>query len=235
MVKFRSDIVVDLIDFMGGDERVVQAARVSTKGAASLGAQEGGTGLIKYLMREGHMVPFEHSVFTLYVEGPIFLTRQLLKHRISSISETSGRYRELDAEFYIPPSDRPLVQIGKTGDYNFVEGDEEQRTFSSALIESQSEDAWDTYQTMLRDGIAKEVARMVLPVNLYSSLYITVNAVSLMNIIRLRTLNFGSHPQFEIDSMAQQMYAVFKEKMPVTAEAFAQTRGDVMYVHDDGV
>lgn len=219
-MKFRSDVVVDLIDFMGGDERVVQAARVSTKGAASQGAQEGGTGLIKYLMREGHMVPFEHSVFTFVVEAPIFVTRQLLKHRISSISEESGRYRELDGEFYVPSNDRPIVQVGKTGDYTFVEGTEEQRRFGSQTIRIISLTAHAGYKAMLKLGISKEVARMVLPVNLYSSLYITVNAVSLMNIIRLRTMRFGSHPQYEIALVGEQMLSIFREKMPVTAKAF---------------
>ena len=108
---FRSDMKVDLIDFMGGDDRVVQAARVSTKGSASREDTAGTGGLIRYLMREGHHVPFEHSVFTFYIEAPIFVTRQILKHRISSISETSGRYRELEGQFYVPADERPLVQV----------------------------------------------------------------------------------------------------------------------------
>jgi thymidylate synthase (FAD) len=233
-MKFRSDIVVDLIDFMGGDQKVVQAARVSTKGAESVHALEGGTGLIKYLMREGHLVPFEHSVFTFYVNAPIFVTRQLLKHRISSISEESGRYRELDGEFYVPPSDRPLVQVGKTGDYVFTDAEEWQEAMVSSAILEGSEAAWGQYLRMLSGGVAKEVARMVLPVNLYSSLYITINAVSLMNIIRLRTMRFGSHPQFEIALLGEAMYAEFRNKMPVSAEAFALSRGDALHVHDNG-
>lgn len=233
-MKFSSDVTVRLDDFMGGDEKTVRMARVSTKGAESQFEQSGGPGLIRFLMREGHMVPFEHSVFTFFVHAPIFVTRQLLKHRISSISEESGRYRELEPEFYIPADDRPLVQVGKTGDYKFVEGTDFDREMTGTTIEHVSFVATREYNAMLENGIAKEVARMVLPVNLYSSLYITVNAVSLMNIIRLRTPNFGSHPQFEIDLMAQQMYAEFKNKMPLTAQAFAEMKGDVMYVHDDG-
>lgn len=233
-MKFRSDITVELVDFMGGDQRVVQAARVSTKGARSLEEQEGSKGLINFLLREGHMVPFEHSVFTFYINAPIFVTRQLLKHRISSISEESGRYRELDGDLYVPSDERPLVQIGKTGNYEFIEGNDEQKWYTKYFVKLVSTTAWRAYSMLLFLGISKEVARMVLPVNLYSSLYITVNAVSLMNIIRLRTMRFGSHPQFEIALAGEAMYAEFKEQMPHTAEAFALTRGDVLHVHDDG-
>lgn len=221
-IRFRSDVVVDLIDFFGGDERVTQAARVSTKGEASRGAQSGVQGLIRYLMREGHHVPFEHTVFTFYVEAPIFVTRQLLKHRISSISETSGRYRELEGDFYVPADDRPLVQIGKTGDYVFESGGYADRLTVEGATDRASRTAWANYTLMLDEGIAKEVARMVLPVNLYSSMYLTLNARSLMNVLDLRTSDKGSHPQHEIELVGKAIEGHFEAQMPLTYAAYKE-------------
>lgn len=218
-ITFRSDVRVELIDSMGGDNRAVQAARVSTKGSESYEAVTGSVGLINYLMREHHEVPFEHSVFTFYVEAPIFVTRQLLKHRISSISEESGRYRELKGVFYVPSSERPVKQIGKTGDYTFVE-DEELNIKARDRIQEASGWAFRYYEILMESGVSKEVARMVLPVNLYSSMYITVNARSLMNILALRTSDTGSHPQYEIEQVARQMEALWAEHSPATYTAF---------------
>lgn len=218
--QFRSDIVVQLIDWMGGDHRAVQAARVSTKGANSLGEQVGGEGLINYLMRDTHTVPFEHTVFTFYIEAPIFVTRQLLKHRMSSISEESGRYKELGPVFYIEPRERKIVQVGKTGDYQFVDGGDELYEFSVAEDKQAAVEDWGRYQRKLAAGISKESARKNLPVNLYSSMYITVNAHSLMNILKLRTSDTGSHPQYEVEQVGKQIEAIWAELSPVTYAAF---------------
>lgn len=218
--QFRSDIVVQLIDWMGGDHRAVQAARVSTKGANSLGEQVGGEGLINYLMRDTHTVPFEHTVFTFYIEAPIFVTRQLLKHRMSSISEESGRYKELGPVFYIEPRERKIVQVGKTGDYQFVDGGDDLYEFSVAEDKQAAVEDWERYQRKLAAGISKESARKNLPVNLYSSMYITVNAHSLMNILKLRTSDTGSHPQYEVEQVGKQIEAIWAELSPVTYAAF---------------
>ena len=219
-IKFRSDVRVELIDSMGGDHRAVQAARVSTKGSESFTALTGSTGLINFLMRDRHTVPFEHSVFTFYIEAPIFVTRQILKHRISSISEESGRYKELDGVFYIAPRKRKMVQIGKTGDYNFIDGgDEMYNEYVNEKKVSALED-WNRYKRLLDKGFSKEVARQDLPFSLYSSMYITVNAHSLMNILSLRTSDTGSHPQYEIELVARQMEALWDEHSPVTYAAF---------------
>lgn len=216
---FRSDVRVELIDSMGGDARAVQAARVSTKGSESYDDIAGSVGLINYLMREHHEVPFEHTVFTFYVEAPIFVTRQLLKHRISSISEESGRYRELKGVFYIPGEDRPVKQVGKTGDYNFVE-DTELNTKARDRIQEASGWAIRYYNLLIEAGVSKEVARMVLPVNLYSTMYLTVNARSLMNILALRTSDTGSHPQYEIEMVAREMEKLWAEHSPATYASF---------------
>ena len=213
---FRSDMKVELIDFMGGDGRVVQAARTSTLGAAASEEKES-EGLINFLLRERHEVPVEHSVFTFRIEAPIFVTRQILKHRISSISETSGRYRELPGEFYIPYEARPLAQAGRTGEYNMVHLGEHEETRLVLEMVRASQRAWASYEHMLRNGAAKEVARMVLPVNLYSSMYLTMNARSLMNFISLRNEH---HAQWETREVAEQMEDIFAEKMPLTFKSW---------------
>ena len=213
---FRSDMKVELIDFMGGDGRVVQVARTSTLGAAASGEEER-AGLINFLLRERHEVPFETSVFTFRIEAPIFVTRQILKHRISSISETSGRYRELPGEFYIPSEERPLAQTGKTGEYNMVHLGEHEETRLAIEMVRASQRAWASYEHMLRNGAAKEVARMVLPVNLYSSMYLTMNARSLMNFLSLRNEH---HAQWETREVAEKMEDIFADKMPLTFAAW---------------
>lgn len=207
---------VDLIDFMGGDGRVVQAARTSTQGAVESEEKES-AGLINFLLRERHEVPVEHSVFTFRIEAPIFTTRQILKHRVTSISEESGRYREMNGEFYVPPFWRPLGQTGKTGDYNMVHLDYEAIEDAQLFVERAAMEAWKTYQTLLEIGVAKEVARMVLPVNLYSSMYLTINARSLMNFLSLRNEH---HAQYEIREVARKMEEFFAEKMPLTFDAW---------------
>lgn len=213
---FRSDMRVDLIDFMGGDGRVVQAARTSTLGAVESEEKES-EGLINFLLRERHEVPVEHSVFTFRIEAPIFVTRQILKHRITSISETSGRYRELPGEFYIPAADRPLAQTGKTGDYNMVPLLDARANYACSILGVAALDAWQSYQALLEIGVAKEVARMVLPVNLYSSMYLTINARSLMNFLSLRNEH---HAQWEIREVAKQMEEFFAQQMPLTFKAW---------------
>lgn len=209
---------VQLIDYMASDLSVVKAAKVSTEGSGSL-TTESNEGLIKYLMREHHASPFEHNVFTFYIEAPIFITREILRHRISSINEESGRYRELKGRFYYPyDKNRPLVQIGKTGDYTFVDQDDPElrKKVNEMLYETYST-AWWAYTTLLEAGVAKEVARMCLPVGIYSSMYFTINARSLMNFLSLRT---ASNAQWEIQQIAHQMEMFFALNMPTTHKAW---------------
>lgn len=216
-LTFLSHSTVELIDFMGGDSRVVEAARVSTKGQKAAEGSEG-VGLVKFLLREKHWSPFQHSVFTFRVHTPIFVTRQLLRHTSSSFSEESGRYRELEPVFYVPGPDRPVVQVGKTGEYNF-EYDNTASAEAAYDIRDASKFAWEHYGAMLEQGIAKEVARMVLPTNIYSSMYITVNARNLMHMIAVRN---DHHAQFETREVAQQMEEILAERMPVTFTAFKE-------------
>ena len=222
-VKMREDMTVELIDYMGGDLRVVQSARVSTK-TASLEDEAKDAGLINYLMRERHGTPFEHNAFTFYVEAPIFVFREFMRHRIASYNEESGRYRELEPVFYVPSDDRKLLQVGKPGMYTFEEGSAFQKTQVREAILANSVDSYIKYNRLLGLDVAKEVARMVLPVNLYSSMYVTMNARGLMNFLSLRTSKSDatnpSYPQAEIEMVADQMEKLWAEKMPLTYDAY---------------
>lgn len=167
----------------------------------------------------------EEEVYDLMVEGPNhnFVGNNIVIHN-SSLNEESGRYKELNPHFYVPAPDRKLQQVGKTGDYKFTEGTEEQKEAVQTHVSEASEDAWDRYQELLAHGVTKEVSRMVLPVNIYTSWYITINARSLMNFLSLRTTNpdatIKSSPQREIEMVAEHMETHFKDKMPLTYKAW---------------
>ncbi|MHB1172526.1 MAG: FAD-dependent thymidylate synthase [Lacisediminihabitans sp.] len=243
-IEFRSDVTVELVRSSAHDSDVLFAARVSTQGEQTLeGAQhpehpqsgarqsadgdagdKRARGLINYLMRDRHGSPFEHNSMTFYVQAPIFVFREFMRHRIASYNEESGRYRELRPVFYVPGPERNLVQVGKPGAYDFLPGTPEQ----SALVEQQTREqsrlAFAAYQRMLDAGVAREVARIVLPLNIYSSMYVTMNARSLMNFLSLRTRREGTHfpsfPQREIEMAAEKMEQSFAELMPLTYDAF---------------
>lgn len=220
-MTFRSDISVELIDYSVSDESVARAARVST-GTDSSTADP--AGLINYLMRDRHGSPFEHGMFTWRVEAPIFVWREHMRHRIASYNEESGRYTQLKPDFYVPGPDRNLVQVGKPGAYSFVPGNEPQYEAMKAAIKRMSTNCYAEYQSMLDLGIAREVARMVLPVNIYSSAYVTMNPRALMNFLSLRRKSedskFPSFPQREIEMVAEQYEESFAGLMPLTHKAF---------------
>ena len=225
---FRSDMTVRLIRGAASDTDVVFAARVSTQGADSLPTGDdlaaADKGLINYLMRSRHGSPFEHNTMTFYVHAPIFVFREFMRHRIASYNEESGRYRELEPVFYVPGLDRSLRQVGKPGAYEFVPGTGDQYALVRAEVERTCRQAYASYRCMLDAGIAREVARVVLPVSTYSSMYVTLNARSLMNFLSLRTKRDGSHfpsyPQREIEMCAEPMERAWADLMPVTHAAF---------------
>jgi len=229
VVEFRSDVTVELVRSSASDSDVLFAARVSTQGEQSLGGNEADAtdrdkGLINYLMRDRHGSPFEHNSMTFYVQAPIFVFREFMRHRIASYNEESGRYRELRPVFYVPGPDRNLVQIGKTGHYEFVPGTPEQTELVDREVRAVCEEAYASYQRMLEAGVAREVARMVLPVTIYSSMYVTMNARSLMNFLSLRTMREGTHfpsfPQREIEMVAEKMENFWVDLMPMTSASF---------------
>lgn len=227
-VTFRSDITVELVRASASDADVVFAARVSTVGEQSLddvdADAERSRGLINYLMRERHGSPFEHNSLTFFVRAPIFVWREHMRHRIASYNEESGRYRQLEPVFYVPDRDRAIVQVGKTGAYEFLAGDEGQYALIEDRMRSACTQAYEAYREMLDAGIAREVARMVLPVSIYSSAYVTLNARSLMNFLSLRRKAEGSHfpsyPQREIELVAERYEEEWSRLMPLTHAAF---------------
>ncbi len=164
---------------------------------------------------------------TFFVSAPIFVFREFMRHRIASYNEESGRYRELKAVFYIPSKSRKLLQVGKTGAYTFEDGTKEQFELSVKVMKDAYIVAYDSYQKMLDAGIAREVARVVLPVATYSSMYVSMNARALMNFLSLRTAREGSHfpsyPQREIEMVAEKMEAEFAKLMPLTYAAFEKS------------
>ncbi len=228
---FRSDMKVELVRSSASDSDVLFAARVSTQGEQSLEAAAAGDeatsrdrGLINYLMRDRHGSPFEHNSMTFYVQAPIFVFREFMRHRIASYNEESGRYRELDAVFYVPGPERNLVQVGKPGAYDFLPGSPEQTAMVGSEVRAVATEAFASYQRMLDAGVAREVARIVLPLTIYSSMYVTMNARALMNFLSLRTKREGTHfpsfPQREIEMCAEQMEEHFAALMPLTYAAF---------------
>lgn len=227
-IEFRSTMSVELVKASASDADVVFAARVSTKGEASLSEVEadatGSSGLINYLMRDRHGSPFEHNSLTYFVSAPIFVFREFMRHRIASYNEESGRYRELRPVFYVPGPERKLVQQGKPGAYEFVDGTVEQYQRVDTLVRQSCAQAYDAYQQMLADGVAREVARIVLPVTTYSSMYVTMNARALMNFLSLRTKRDNarnpSFPQREIEMVAEAMESEWAALMPLTHAAF---------------
>jgi thymidylate synthase (FAD) len=229
--RFRSDVTVELVKHVASDADVLFAARVSTKGESSLDDVNADAsrsqGLINYLMRDRHGTPFEHNSMTFFVSAPIFVFREFMRHRIGfSYNEESGRYRQLEPVFYVPGPDRLLVQEGKPGRYFFTAGSAEQHKIAEEATKSACAQAYAAYLEMLAAGIAREVARGVLPVATYSSMYVTCNARSLMALLSLRTKHedstFPSFPQREIEMVAEKMEAEWAALMPLTHAAFEQ-------------
>lgn len=223
-ITLRSDFDVEAMARMGSDEFICKAARVSTLGAASIDSEES-LGLIKFLMKNRHGTPFEHGAITFYINAPIVVWREFMRHRIGiSYNEQSGRYMELSPVFYMPNRERNLVQVGKAGAYTFEPGSNDQYNDMWFNLNRSYEEAWLSYKTQLEYGIAKEVARMCLPVSIYSAAYVTMNPRSIMHFLGLRTKvegsMFPSFPMWEINAVANQIEEFFKQLFPLTHESF---------------
>lgn len=221
-------MTVELVKHAASDADVIWAARVSTKGDQSLDEIDGdpakSAGLINYLMRDRHGSPFEHSTMTFFVSGPIFMWREHFRHRIASYNEESGRYKVLEPVFYVPNQERKLIQVGKAGHYEFVDGTQEQFDIVDQQTREASTLAYRAYEKMLDAGVAREVARICLPLNIYSSAYVTMNARAMMNFLSLRRKadesHFPSFPQREIEMVAELYEEQFAKLMPLTHQAF---------------
>lgn len=226
MIQYRSDMGVELVDSMGSDARIAQAARTST-GAENSDKIEG---LVRHLLRERHGVPFEHVVATFRLQIPIFVARQLVKHRISSYSEFSGRYSEFTPEFWRPAAGRGIVNVGGSARPKMADGTKEQWSILRGTLRDGAQDAWDSYRGLVDEGIANEVARVVLPVSIYTTVVWTLNLRAAMNFLSLRVHDEGaaveSRPQAEIQEVAEKIEAHFKDIAPIAMDEFIK-RGRV--------
>lgn len=197
---------------MADDLSVVNAARVSF-GTRKETMDESDKGLIGFLMRERHGTPFEHNSFRFHVKCPIFVAREWFRHRIGSFNEISGRYTELKNEGYVPTGDYCRAQVGKPGSYTFEPLDPKLGEEVTEVIDAQMKHAFGSYNYLLKRGVAKEVARIVLPVGTFTEFYWTVNARALMNFLSLRT---DQTAQREIREYAEEIEKCFASEMPIT-------------------
>lgn len=209
---------VRLDAYMADDLSVVNSARVSFNNR-HLEMEAGDDKLISFLMRNRHGTPFEHNAFRFHVKAPLMVFREWQRHRIASYNEWSARYSELKNEFYIPDFIR--TQVGKPGAYTFeaLETDDAE-TFRDMIL-AHSQRSFDQYRVALASGVAKEQARLFLPVNIYSEMYFTCNARSLMNFLSLRN---DSNAMYEIREYAKVAEEYFQDIMPITAQAFIDNR-----------
>lgn len=214
-MEFRDQSTVTLIDHMGSDARIVEAARVSTRGEASRG-QESDEGLIRYLLRNGHWSPFEHPVATFLIETPLFARSQIIRHSSFSFNEESARYRQMRARFYVPPSHRPLVQTGKPGAYVMEPATAGTAGLTRAAMQRQAAAAWSEYQHLLDLGVTREIARAVLPQHLITSFYMTGSLRSWIHFLSVRD---DVHAQYETRMVAQAVRAELEVLFPVAMAA----------------
>lgn len=218
-IEFVDRTSVELLYTDFDDTKPVLAARTSTLGAQSTPAER--LGLIRALIRDGHGVPFEHMHITFRIEAPLFVWPQIQQHRVgTSLSRESGRYRELKPRFYVPPEGRPIIQVGKPMEYRIESGTDEQHGSLASEFGYVCREGWTTYEHLLKEGVAREVARMVLPFNTMSVGVMTFNARSLMHFLQLRTYDAGSHPQYEVAQIAYAMETIALFEAPETFEAF---------------
>jgi thymidylate synthase (FAD) len=207
---------VRLDAYMADDLSVVNAARVSfAKSSDAL--DDSGIGLINFLMRERHGTPFEHNSFRFHIKCPIFVAREWFRHRIGSFNEFSARYSEVPNEFFTPNLEDIRKQIGKPGSYSFTPVDSETASRAKEIIDSINTTSYNAYNMLINIGIAKELARAVLPVSTYTQFYWTVNARSLMNFLSLRN---NSSAQKDIRDYAIEVEKIFSSIMPFTYEAW---------------
>ena len=214
---------IRVIDYMGDDSAIVQAARVSY-GAGTKHVQND-DGLIRYLMRHWHSTPFEMCEIKLHVKLPVFVARQWIRHRTANVNEYSARYSILDREFYIPAPDQLAAQstVNNQGRGEVLTGEEAARVLD--LLKSDANRAYDHYEAMLsqdgQQGLARELARMNLPANIYTQWYWKVDLHNLFHFLRLRA---DPHAQYEIRVYAEAIAACVKDWVPLAYAAFEDYR-----------
>ena len=214
---------VRVIDYMGDDAAICQAARVSYgKGTKSVSNDEG---LIRYLMRHWHSTPFEMCEIKLHVKLPVFVARQWIRHRTANVNEYSARYSILDREFYIPAPEHVAAQstVNNQGRGELLEGAEAARVLE--ILKADSARAYDNYEAMISDdgqqGLARELARMNLPANIYTQWYWKVDLHNLFHFLRLRA---DAHAQYEIRVYADEICKLVADWVPFAYRAFEDYR-----------
>jgi thymidylate synthase (FAD) len=207
---------VRLDDAMADDLSVVNGARVSFARRVDE-MDEADEGLIRFLMRERHGTPFEHNAFRFHVRAPIFVAREWFRHRIGSFNEFSMRYARATDEFYVPTAEDVRTQVGKPGSYSFEPVDPELAETTRERLKEVYEAAYRAYEELVEQGVARELARAVLPVGSYTEFYWTVNARALMNFVSLRN---SETAQREIRRYAEACELFLEQHMPVTYAAF---------------
>ena len=201
---------------MATDLSVANAARVSFARRKEE-MDESDEGLIRFLMRDRHGTPFEHNSFRFHIRSPIFVAREWMRHRVGSFNEFSMRYAKATDEFYVPEADDVRSQVGKPGAYSFEPVSAELAETTREELRAIYEAAYTTYQRLVDMGVARELARSVIPVGAYTAFYWTINARSLMNFVSLRAAETA---QREIRRYADACEQFLAEKMPVTHAAF---------------
>ncbi|SFX83343.1 thymidylate synthase (FAD) [Paracoccus pantotrophus] len=226
--------LVRVIDYMGDDGAITQAARVSYgRGTKSVSNDEG---LIRYLMRHWHSTPFEMCEVKFHVKLPVFVARQWIRHRTANVNEYSARYSILDREFYIPAPEHLAAQstVNNQGRGQVLEGDEAARVLD--ILREDAMRSYDHYEAMLnqegQQGLARELARMNLPANVYTQWYWKVDLHNLFHFLRLRA---DAHAQYEIRTYAETMCGIVKDWVPFAYAAFEDYRLGGMQLSARGV
>lgn len=221
MVNFQSYMDVELITSSGDDNLICNAARVST--GNDVAGYDESAGLINYLWREGHTSPFEHVSLTFKIHVPLFIARQIMRHRTFSYNEISGRYSKLSPVFWLPDLGRPLRNKGSGAYPELVFHDEHEESYRVAknTIEVVTHGATEAYQRMLDAGIATEVARVVLPQNMFTSFYMTGNLKNFFDFIDKRIVD---NAQEEVQEVGHRMTWHINQVTPLAVKAWKDNK-----------
>ena len=221
---------VRLVDYMGSDDRIVQAARVSY-GAGTKTVRED-AGLIDYLLRHNHTSPFEQVVLTFHMKLPIFVARQMVRHRTASLNEISGRYSVMKDDFYIPSNEDLALQSTDNKQGRSPEAvDPVLAAETRAAMETEQKRAYTAYSALIGKGIARELARINLPLSLYTEWYWEIDLHNLFHFLELR---LDPHAQLEIRRYAEVMYDIARKVAPLCCESFERHRlGSVTFSREE--
>lgn len=233
-VTFRDDMTVETVQVSGSERLIADAAWVSTGlNRGEEVAEDRIKGMLRRLFRDGHGTPFEYPEFIFYFEIPVFVDRQLVKYRLTTINGSSGRYSDLRPEFYqiknVEPYVRPVIQVGKTMDYEFALGQPGHYEALDFVHRTTAESSWQNYEQLRQIGVAKEVARMHMPLTTYGSMYYKINLRNTLNFLSQRleldpdVAAIPSHPQYEIARVAEQVAKRVEESFPNVWEAFVES------------